>query len=510
MTSVIQATRSEIAAKILKIQGHPLTLDERPYLRPIYNKEGLEILLMAGRQVEKSTTLGANMILDSILPYNKILYVAPTQNQVRVFSRAKLNEMYEDSLLNGSIYKKTNSAVMEKNLGNYATIYLRSAYRDADSIRGISARRIYVDEVQDIINDLLPVIDECASHYPDSCFFRAGTPKTMENTIQKKWEISTQNEWAVKCDCGKWVFFTDPKLIRPKEPGVFCPHCSRELDPRKGKWIIGQKNAEVLGYRLPQIILPKQFINWPRLWHKLKNYPIDRLMNEVFGISWDNATKPVTREQVIKCCDPNRENIITPKYCTKYRLFAGVDWGTGEVSYTALSIGYFDEKWKFHVVYNKLYEGVEASDKDQIIKDITNTVNAFGCYAVGVDWGFGWGVNQDLRKALSPKPVIEFYAHDTASKYAQSKDGKIVFNRTESMTEIFLAIKRQKISFPRWEDFMPYAEHILNIYIDYRLRTRKMYYDHQQDRPDDMFHAIMYSYLIGMILLGKIPLTRED
>lgn len=503
--------KTDFVQSLINIDGKPLRFTDRPYIYTIYNSPGKEKLLMAGRQAEKSTTLACNMVCESSIPHNSSLYVTPTMQQTGVFSRGKIDEIYLTSpKLRRLFYRKgKNISMSEKRLLNFSTMYFRSAYYTADSIRGITARRIYVDEIQDIISDVIPVIDECAGHQPDALFIRAGTPKTNDNLIQKKWDISTQCEWMVKCKkCNHWNTLTTVDILHPGEPGLFCTRCGTRMYTKYGVWVSGYPDAYIKGYRLPQIILPERYIDWERLFQKIKDYSTSKLMNEVFGVSWDSGAKPITRAELIACCQEYRN---TPEYkpqYLRYPVFVGIDWGTGEKSFSVMSAGIFINDI-YRVIFLKRYIGNEAG-KERMLADMIKLITQLKSEYIGVDWGFGWGVNQDIRKMVGGRgTVIEFFSSGNLKDFARWDGRKIILNRTEAMTDIFLRIQRKQIQLPRWEDFEDFAEDFLVIFAEYNEKTRRMQYDHPQDKPDDAFHAVMYGYLIGLHYHNKLPLTQE-
>jgi len=504
--------KTDFVQSLIRIEGKPIRFTDRPYIYAIYNGEGKEKLLMAGRQAEKSTTLAADMICECSRPYTPALYVTPTMIQTGVFSRAKIDEMYLTSPeLRKTFYRKgKNISVSEKTLQNFSKMYFRSAYYTADTIRSVTARCIYTDEIQDIIGDIVPVIDECAGHQPDAKFIRAGTPKTNDNLIQVKWGMSTQCEWMVKCKrCNHWNTLISTDIFHPGEPGLFCTKCGERIYTKYGVWVSAKPDEYIKGYRLPQIILPEMYIDWDRLFQKLRSYSTARFMNEVLGVSWDSGEKPITEANLIACC---RDYANMPEHKPQYYRYpvsVGIDWGTGEKSFSVLSAGIFIND-VFRVIYIKRYVGSEG-EKDRMLKDMVRIIKILQASYIGVDWGFGWGVNQDLRKMLGANyKVIEFFSSGNLKDYAKWDGQKIVLNRTEAMTEIFLRIQRNQIDLPKWEDFKEFAEDFLAIFAEYNEKTRRMQYDHSPDRPDDAFHSVMYSYLIALHYYGKLPLTQEN
>jgi hypothetical protein len=68
-------SRADIAQKILRLRGQPFSLKDRPHLRFIYDYADKVWVIKAGRQVEKSTTLAAIMLTESITIPHLIVYM---------------------------------------------------------------------------------------------------------------------------------------------------------------------------------------------------------------------------------------------------------------------------------------------------------------------------------------------------------------------------------------------------------------------------------------------------
>jgi len=135
------------------------------------------------RQVGKSTTVSSLAVTElTSHPYWRSLYVAPRQDQITAFATDKLGPM----LLNSPLIKKyyidssCKQQVFLRELLNQSAIYLRSCYLNADGIRGLTANSVYIDEVQDIHYDSLPVIEECTSRKNPKRMYYTGTPKTFD------------------------------------------------------------------------------------------------------------------------------------------------------------------------------------------------------------------------------------------------------------------------------------------------------------------------------------------
>jgi len=150
------------------------SFDKRRYLRDIYDSPAQRKLLMAGRQVEKSTLLG-NIILCymSLVPSYKALYVSPSATQTKTFSNDRIKEPIETSpVLKRFTTTMLSQNIFEKQFVNRSKVTLRYAYLNADRTRGIPAFLLAIDEYQDVLQDNVPVIQQCLSFITNTFDFR--------------------------------------------------------------------------------------------------------------------------------------------------------------------------------------------------------------------------------------------------------------------------------------------------------------------------------------------------
>lgn len=535
----MKATKSAFVSKIIYLNGKPFDFTGRHYLKPIYNRPTRQLLLKTARQVEKTTFLGNNLTVNAVIqPYNKALYVSPSHMQTRQFSNEKLKPAIEGSPLIAQYFQDSSvsTQVFEKGFTNGSYIFLRSAFRSADRTRGISAKDLCLDEIQDFYISEIPVIMECTSHFPDSTVLMAGTPKSLDNPIEVYWQGTTQNEWLVKCHaCNHWNFLDEQNVaktalyeLKELPPGPVCKKCFKPIDVTTGQWFSFQKGKGIEGYRIPQLMVPwivSTYDQWSKLLWKRDNYPIGQFYNEVLGISYDSASKPVTRDELMRCCDPELKLVSwlpTPYEIEKYRhsiLVGGVDWGEGNdgselspsgkkraASYTVFSVGYYVNPKQFKYVFIKKYTGKET-DPHFIVNDIARLCKIFNIRLVGVDWGHGWGVNNSLVRLLGPDRVVQFqYLPKQKQKVKWDPIGfKYQLMRNLIISEYFYAIKNGLVVYPRWAEFQEFSKDILAVYVEREEYRREIKYDHRQTDPDDFLHSAIYCRLAGDMANGRKP-----
>lgn len=538
LRKIFRARKSDWVGTVIHLNGEKFDFAGRDYLRPIYDRPDRQLLLKTARQVEKTTFLGNNLTINSVVrPYNKALYVSPSHTQTRQFSNEKLRPAIDGSPMVKKYFQDSgvSTQVFEKGFTNGSYIFLRSAFRSADRTRGISARELCLDEIQDMLISEIPVIMECTSHFPDAQVLMAGTPKSLDNPIEVYWQETTQNEWLVPCrSCNTWNFL-DEQNIAPTEmytsqklpPGPVCKKCIKPIDVTKGQWMSLSPGKQISGYRIPQLMVPwinSIYSQWLKLLWKRDNYPLGQFLNEVLGISYDNASKPITRAELIALCQPYDmiPNNPSPQQLQQLKsqiLCAGVDWGEGNdgtekspsgkiktASYTVLTIGTYVNQKQWKIVFAKKYTGKET-DPEFVVNDIARIVHNFGIRLIGVDWGHGWGVNNQLVRKLGPERVVQFqYIPKIKQRVKWDPIGfKYMLHRNMAVSELFYALKQGNIVFPKWAQMEPFAKDILGIYTEYDEYRREMKFDHRASDPDDFFHSMNYAKLANDICVGKKP-----
>lgn len=497
------------------------TFEGRRHMRRPYNTPAKRILLFCGRQVEKSTLLG-NIILtySCIVPAYKTLYVSPSSTQTKTFSSDRIKEPIETSpVLKAFTTNALSMNIFEKQFVNRAKITMRYAFLNADRTRGIPAWLLALDELQDIIADNIPVIEQCTSHAPEKFkrFIYAGTPKGLDNPIEYYRSgvskdgraMSTQGEWVVPCDRhggegGRhWNVLGERNIGRK---GLICEKCGEIINPMHpdSQWANMVADGIFESYRIPQLMVPWR--PWDEILLDYSRYSRDKFYNEVLGISYDSGLRPLTSGQVKECCNPNitmhpdTVERLRRELLGKKHVFAGIDWGTGENSYTVMCLGYYEDM-KFRIFWIHRFTGEDVDPQLQIAK-IVQILRAFNVRYIGSDYGGGFDRNNVLVREFGPVRLQKFqYQARVKKKVFQNPQlQRWLVHRTEVMSDIFAAIKRKQIEFPRWEEFRePYAQDMLNIFSEYNETLRMIQYQHRPDRPDDAFHSILYCFLASMV-----------
>lgn len=197
-----RVTLKPILPLLLQLKGKPYFLKDHFPFEPFFRtRMAKQTLLKTGRQVSKSTSLASQGVLFSnCIPYFSTLYVTPLFEMIRRFSQNYVRPFIETSpvmkLFSGS---KTINSVLQRSFKNRSQMIFSFAFLDAERTRGISADKNVIDEVQDMDISFLPIIHETMSGSQDWGLIQyAGTPKTLDNTIEKLWTDSSMAEWMIK------------------------------------------------------------------------------------------------------------------------------------------------------------------------------------------------------------------------------------------------------------------------------------------------------------------------
>lgn len=514
----VKVVPSTFAESVYKLDGQPFRLTNRHYLKPIYDSDIEEGIIMSGRQVEKSTTNSTSMANYSLLYQNfKGLYFAPLTSQVKEFSGERLGKLYEysqnDVIKKEYLDKHDTKAVFMKTIKkSNATLYLKHCYGLADNIRGITVNGIWGDEIQDIHIDALPVIRECQAHALDAgarmrVTWYTGTPKTFSNTIQQYWDKSTQNEWVVRCPHCKKYQILSLKNLTPK--AFICRKCKMKLDKNSiinGFWYALQPGRKLKGFRITQMMVP--WITAEDLWNKYITYAPDKFYNEVLGRSYENADKPFTPLMLgqISANQLKFQNRADGQFANK-PVFMGVDWGTGEKSFTVVSIYSRNNDGKFQLIYLKRYSIGEELDPEYQMKDICNLMQLFRITYAVVDWGFGYDRYKKLVSIFGSGRVGAcYYSFNQRQERKYDPDkARWIVNRTDVISKYVRMVENKEILWPGADkgEYTWLFDHHLCEMAEYRKtqsgRSEDLMYTHPEGQPDDGLHSGVYAMLAEQV-----------
>ncbi len=489
------------AEQFIYLDDQPITFPNRDYLRDIYGFPLRRLVLRASRQVEK-TQLVVNRILHLAVtrPGVRIVCAFPRGEQAKDFSRSRLRPTIEESpQLRRVLFGKTGRlpGVKDLRFANGTTVNLRAAFLTADAARGLNADFLFVDEFQDIAAGHLPVLEECLSHSEHRGIVLTGTPKTVDNHLETAFRKSTACEWQVPCATCEGSLLLDEKVLGPR--GLVCPACEAPIDPRLGTWVPRNPQATwAAGYWINHLMVP--FRNYDDVLSCQQDYPPVAFRNEVLGLPTALGDHVVTREQVEACCEdrPMFRSFKDIRGHQQVRIVAGIDWGGGGTSRTAVVIGVMYRDFHFNVYHFARFDAQE--DPDVVLEEVAKLCRRFRVTLVAAD-GLGNGSvnNRLLWKKLDRQTRYVAVLYSTADKPPE-KDGVIykwAVDRTGSLGVLFGRIKQETLHFPQSTECGPFLDEIACEMTEYDDIQRSVKYVHPPNQQDDTLHALNYALLLA-------------
>lgn len=527
--------------------GARISFAYRPWLKRIYDIEHTQIrtkdgelkpprrkiLMKCARQTEKSTQLGnKSLSLCALIPNFTMLYVSSGMLNTLEFGDERIDNPIRISPVLQRMLRQQKGMVdnkLTKRFANNSRVVLRAAGLNAKRVRGIPADGIAIDEIQDFLPELIPVITATSNNSDidwGPLLYLSGTPLSFDNYIERVFSRdSTQGMWLTKCTrCNHW---NEPGPQQVSKDGMCCSKCGKLLNPLLGRWVQMRSSDDVSfeGFWLSRVMMPYTKIAKPEIFElKWRNFYEDvtnpntseaQIMNEHFGLSYDSGKKPITRDQLIAACDQSlsMHRYLPPRVVNDpdWPVFAGIDWGEGSEggAYTVIHLGYMAEvegRVSFEVFYAKRYEGPEA-EPEFVKDDIAELLTANNVQLAFADTGHGWGMIDSVRERIEDglNRVIGVSYSGTMSGvlHWDDKSNELRVHRTRWMSKIFNLLKRGEIRLPRWSEYSePFGDDIQNISVDKSPKLRQMVYTHVG--TDDSFHSLLLSKTAAMFYYQEL------
>ena len=509
---VLTVNPAEFVSKAFFVR-HDIPLDvlSRRYLIPIYNIDSPFILLLGGRQIEKTTTILAKLLIQTISIVGfKSLYVMPLQQQARRVSRLQYTDMVRNTPLLSKMESAKDSSIEEKTFKNQSKIFFLYLSFSADRLRGLPGDYLVFDELQDLIIDALSIVRQSLKHSAYGYEILSGTSKLFSSPTHAYWKKSTGYDWAIKCShCGTWQFMT-PKNIGKEGP--ICYKCGKpireDILSETSVWVSTEdKTSKLKGFRINQLMNPDIVKNWERFLWDLEQPDMteEKLHNEVFGYPYGSGSRPFTEELLKAAALSPVEFKTVEEYDPKqYDTFIGVDW-EGEETKTAITVLGFPRSQKEKtVVAMKVFDDIKGMDPQ--IRTVAKYIQQYDPILVGVDYGMGQDRNPKLIQEFPGKiAVLEYSGMLKAFIRRDRKAYRFIVNRTRAISKVATEMKEGRLRLPPWEYFGRYADHFTSVY---RAESTakgsggRIYYDHDPGKNDDLLHSLVFAYVSYMIANG--------
>jgi len=540
----IEIYGSDWVQDYLNLDGKPFSLEHFPFMRDIYDQDCPSLLLKTCRQVGKSTTLANLLIMNSCLrKFWKQLFIAPTQEQTQRFSQSRYSRVLALSprLKGRWTAQDETSRVFYKSFKNGSECVLSYASDNADRVRGVTAQEVFYDEIQDIDYEaVIPVISEVQSSFDVAYERFCGTPKTMENTIERLWQYSTQTEWAIRCDgCGKFCMLLDERCLGLKGP--ICTSCGAYLNVRNGVWVDGivfpedYMGKNLKGFHVSQPMIPRNVPasmpsdekaqqialgRWRNILSKLHTYPLAKFKNEVMGVSDSLGSRLITEEELKAFCT---DYVVTetPMSNQVYEaVVAGVDWSGGGAAGNSLTVLYIwgvkrregIHKMMLDTLYFKVYDETNPISGG-IVADIITKCRHYDVNLILGDAGGGALANDYLKAALGNHAQQVQYAATQGSnagrpQFYWNKLDRYIAERTSMIDHFLIYVKNGGVRFPKEEQMKECFRQVLSVYEDLSPKQQKVW-RRTAGTPDDALHAMVFGWMAANLVMQNPLFTSE-
>jgi len=300
-------------------KNKPLSFVDFPFAFQMFEvRAGGFMVFRGSRQIAKSTSFCCRQqLLARMLPGFKSLYLVPRYEQLETYQNKMLK--VEEAMVDFEIQ---NTSRLRKNLNykefaNGATIELAYALTDASRIRGKSTDEILHDEAQDLDAELEIEVAQTQAASANPITIYAGTSRTTDTLLEKKWTESSQGTWITKCPHCNHENIPLPEhgvLDMIQRNGPACAKCGRGINVRLGRFIHAypQKlGLARIGFHIPQIIVPavaNNLIRWSKIYEMKLKYGGDRrFLQEILGIAIEEGEREITRQNLIDICILGRD-----------------------------------------------------------------------------------------------------------------------------------------------------------------------------------------------------------
>ena len=490
---------------MLSLKRKPLRFPGRPYIDDIYRATEGNLVIRAGRQVEKSAYVSFRMAYEMVRhPGTTVLLVCPRDSQSMLLMKSRFMPLIEESALLRQALGVPKGRLNPKSLRfeNGSELFARSAFTSADAARGISADILFVDEFQDIAAGVLPVLRETLAHSERPRMILTGTSKETVNHLEDVYAASSASVWQVQCTgCGGEVI-PDERCVTPD--AYRCPACHTPVDWQTGRWIAG--NPQSLwgqGFWLPQVIAP--FSRLQTINDKVREYDHDRLLNEVFGMPTAEGSLAITRVALEACCSPRpmaaSGSDLPP--ATRGRVMIGIDWGSGVTGEAAVVIASeCPNSERLQVWHWAIVGGREKA----ALEEVERLCQRFSVSIIFAD-ARGGGAHQNrslwlrLTSEYGPKIVGLEYADTDGRIVGDGALQKWTIDKTKWVAGLCARIREKRVEFPRSTDCQQGFAHVGSEMVEFDEQTRTSRYRAADGRPDDLLHPLIY-VLAGRHLAG--------
>jgi hypothetical protein len=243
------------------------------------------------------------------------LYLFPTRDDVRDFSKARFDPLIAQNAFIGQHVTSTDAQNIKKIGRGY--LYLRGARstksiggkKSSSQLKSIPVDRIVFDEMDEIEPAMIDLARERISHSQVKEQMFLGTPTIPDYGVDKMYQQSDMRVWMVRCPACNKLASLDlefPNCLQRQDNGTvkrICVHCQKDVNPRVGEWIAQSPGKDLVGWWISQLnstyIDPTTILN---LYEDPPYGDMSEVMNSKLGRAYIPAENRLSESDVYNCC----------------------------------------------------------------------------------------------------------------------------------------------------------------------------------------------------------------
>jgi len=224
-----------------------------------------------------------------------------------------------------------------------------------------------------------------------------------------------------------------------------------------------------------------------------------RFRNEVLGLPVELGDHAVTRAEMEACCgsEPMLHRGDFGGLGQRVRLFAGIDWGGGANSRTAVVLVIMRDDYTCEIKQITVLQPHE--DPNRVLEEVARICNHYQVSAIAADGnGNGHTYNRMLYGRLQNPNA--FYSIIYSTEQRPAANGALwrwLVDRSRSIGALFARVKLRRLVFPCRQDSEPFLAEFACQIAEYDDHRRAIEYVRPETQYDDVLHAANYAILVA-------------
>jgi hypothetical protein len=249
----------------------PWRFDNHPWLREMHNSTAEKNIGQKAAQMGYTELLLNWTFFNIDINRDSCLYVLPTSDDASDFSASRFDPALESSEHLTKLFSDVKNTSMKR--AGSATLYIRGS-RSKSKLKSIPAGKIAFDEVDEMVQEHLPLAFERASGQVEQQVWMVSTPTVDEYGINNEYRYSTQEHFFFRCPCCSRMIeltFPDSMVItaethndsRIKDTHLICTECKgllkheeKRLFLASGQHVAACPGMDVRGFHINQLYSP--------------------------------------------------------------------------------------------------------------------------------------------------------------------------------------------------------------------------------------------------------------